>query len=165
MLEKLQLLWRPRLAVNSTLWQRGVSELRKRSAGVRESGAFLLGRNDGGRRIVEEFLYYDDIDPGCLDDGYINFDGRKLGLVWKRCRETGCALVADVHTHPRGYGQSGIDKENPMHPQKGHIGLIIPFYAQRESTPGRIGIYEYFGAFDWKDHSRQGRTFMKLVAR
>jgi hypothetical protein len=162
MLEKL-LFRRPKLAVNADLWRHGIAELRKRSANVRESGAFLLGRYDNGCRVIEEFVFYDDIDPGCAAAGYIHFDGRKLGLVWKRCRETGRALVADVHTHPGGYGQSSIDKENPMHPHKGHIGLIVPYYALRDSAPGKIGIYEYMGGFAWKSHSARGRAVMRVL--
>jgi hypothetical protein len=51
-------------------------------------------------------------------------------------------VVADVHTHPGGYGQSGVDQANPMIPETGHLALIVPNFADRAYGPGQIGVYE-----------------------
>jgi len=126
--------------------------------GRRESGGFLLGKVVGQCRCIELFLPYDEIDPNCLR-GSILFDGSKIDLVWRECRRLGLVVVADVHTHPSGYGQSRVDQMNPMIPERGHLALIIPNFANRVYLPGEIGIYEFAGAGKWIDHSRRGASF------
>lgn len=158
----LQTLWRalrgrtPRLVCDTRTWNAGVDELRRRSAGRRESGAFLLGENAGDIRCVHQFLFYDDVDPTCFANGIVEFDGAKFGKVWECCRTHGFTVVADVHVHPRHYGQSSSDRQNPMIAETGHFALIIPDYATRKCMPGAIGIYEYSGDRQWHDHSRGG---------
>jgi len=108
---------------------------------------------------VREFIAYDDIDPNALQ-GAILFDGSRMDVVWERCRQKNLEVVADVHTHPSGYGQSGIDQANPMIPERGHIALIVPNFADQIYNPGEIGIFEFIGKREgWANHSRKGRTF------
>jgi len=152
---------RTRLTCRRHLWQEILRELRDRGHGRRESGGFFLGRSDENGRVIEAFLPYDAIDPNCLQ-GHILFDGSKMDLVWAECRRRGLQVVADVHTHPGGYGQSGIDRANAMIPEIGHIALIIPNFADEEYLPGEIGIYEFNGNGRWTDHSARGRKFFKL---
>jgi hypothetical protein len=104
-------------------------------------------------RCIEEFLFYDDVDPTCFARGIVEFDGRKLGAVWQRCRDAKRTVVADVHVHPGHYGQSPSDQRNPMIAESGHLALIIPHYAARGRLPGQIGIFEYLGMYRWRDHS------------
>ena len=59
----------PKLACDSGVWNRGVEELNRRTGGTRESGAFLLGKVKGRMRKIEQFLYYDDVDPTCFHHG------------------------------------------------------------------------------------------------
>jgi len=40
-------------------------------------------------------------------------------------------------------------------PEIGHLALIIPDFALGKRVPGGIGIYEYLGARQWRDHSRK----------
>lgn len=148
--------WPPRLVCSTSVWQRGVVELRRRAAGRRESGAFLLGTVTGQTRRIEKFLPYDDIDPTCFRRGIVELDGRKLGAVWQKCRDEKMTVVADVHVHPGGYGQSPSDRHNPIIPEAGHLALILPNFAALKTGPGNIGVYEYLGAREWKDHSRLG---------
>ena len=150
-----------RLSCRRTLWQRLASKLRERGGGYRESGAFLLGRRVGDERIVEDFILYDDVDPTALQ-GIIVFDAARIDQVWARCAEQGLEVVADVHTHPGGFGQSDIDQAHPMIPQKGHLALIIPHFAQRDFEPPQVGIYEYRGREDWINHSARGRRFFRI---
>ena len=127
-------------------------KLRERGQGRQESGAFLLGREIDGVRVIEDFILYDDVDPNALR-GIIMFDGSKMDKVWQRCEATGLQVVADVHTHPYGYQQSHIDQANPMIPQSGHIAMIVPNFAQQLFGPEQVGIFEYRGKGRWKDHS------------
>jgi hypothetical protein len=152
----------PKLICPAQVWHRGVDELRRRAAGRQESGAFLLGSAGKRVRRVEEFLFYDDVDPTCFANGIVEFDGRKLGAVWQHCRETGRTVVADVHVHPGHYAQSGSDQRNPIIAEAGHLALIIPGYAARGRSPGQIGVYEYLGSFRWKDHSRSRNPFFHV---
>jgi hypothetical protein len=152
----------PKLVCNPSLWHQGAEELRRRTGGRRESGAFLLGSVKGGLRKIQQFLYYDDIDPTCFAHGIVEFDGGKFGLVWEKCRRLNLAVVADVHVHPGGYGQSGSDRHNPMIAEAGHLALILPDYAAGTRLPGGIGIYEYLGSRRWKDHSRAGERIFHV---
>jgi proteasome lid subunit RPN8/RPN11 len=151
----------PRLTCRKKLWRKIQSELRARGNGKIESGAFLLGRNLGGTREILDFIAYDDIDPNCLQ-GDIQFDGSNMDMVWARCRAQAMDVVADIHTHPGGYGQSSIDRANPMMPQKGHLALIMPNFADRLYLPGQIGIYEFLGPGRWVSHSALGSAFFTI---
>src|SRR4051812_42321704 len=80
-----------RVSCAMPLWHAGIAELRRRGGGRHESGAFLLGERveRGGveRRRVRLFVYYDDLDPHCLDTGIVVFDGAGFGPLWRICRE------------------------------------------------------------------------------
>ncbi len=145
-------LWSPqhKLACSARLWRELVKDLRVRSAGVRESGAFLLGRYEGDVRTITAFVLYDDLDPGALKSGYVHIDGRYMGRLWEICREQKLSVVADIHVHPDDFGQSDTDRENPMVAVKGHIGLILPDFAARKFSRTNMGIYVYRGSHEWE---------------
>lgn len=150
----------PRLVCARRLWDKGVEELRRRCDGRRESGAFLLGRCNARLKRIEEFLYYDDVDPQCFSNGIVEFDGRKFGRVWEYCRAKSLTVVADIHVHPGGCAQSASDQSNPMIAEAGHYALILPRYATGHRYPGKIGVYEYLGGRRWSNQSaRAAGTF------
>jgi len=107
----------------------------------------------GRTRRVEEFVYYDDVDAQALDSGIVVINGHRLGYLWAHCRRTGREVVADVHVHPSGYGQSASDKANPIIAEKGHVAIILPNYAAGSNKPRDIGVYRYCGDRKWSDHS------------
>jgi proteasome lid subunit RPN8/RPN11 len=143
----------PRLIWPRALWMDGLGDLARRSGGARESGAFLLGRRDGDVAVVEELAYYDDLESGCLDSGMVVLTGAAFTALWQRCRTSGRAVVADVHTHPRRARQSDLDRRNPMIAMAGHIAIIVPNYAQGTPDPSALGIYVYRGSHTWFDLS------------
>jgi proteasome lid subunit RPN8/RPN11 len=147
-----------KIEINRLLWFKLTRELHRRGEDERESGAFLLGR-EGSARIVR-VVYYDDLDPRCLDRGFINFDGAGYVKLWQICRERMLRVIADVHTHPMSWtGQSESDKEHPMIPQKGHMALIIPNYAcASRFTLRGVGIYEYLGDGEWRKCAARSGT-------
>lgn len=147
----------PELVCRSNVWHAGVAELRRRTRGEREAGAFLLGRQ-GKWRVIEEFVFYDDVDPLSLATGIVVIDGRRLGALWAHCRATGLKVVADVHVHPGGYGQSKSDQANPIIAEVGHIAVILPDFAGRATDPGAIGVHQYLGNKRWRDCSRERRN-------
>ena len=151
----------PKLVCSDSIWNRSVSELHRRTGGQRESGAFLLGTTKGSIRTVHLFLYYDDVDPTCFAHGIVEFDGRKFGLVWDRCRSANLAVVADIHVHPGGYSEW---KRSPQSDDCGSwaSGLILPNYAAANPRPGGIRIYEYLGSRQWRDHSRRGEQIFHV---
>lgn len=144
-----------------SLWTATLRELRERGQGRRESGGFLLGRIEAGRRYAREFIAYDAIDPDALR-GIIVFDASRMDSLWAYCEKAGLEVVADVHTHPGDYGQSVTDQDHPMIPQRGHLAMIIPNFADRIYRPGEIGLYEYRGRDGWRDHSALGPAFLRL---
>jgi hypothetical protein len=154
---------KPKLVCSCAVWGAGVRELGKRTRGKqRESGAFLLGREEGTYKEILNFVYYDDIDPHALDTGIVRFSGNKLPKLWALCRERDLSVVADVHVHPRGCFQSASDRADPVMPRVGHIAIILPNFAARKTRPGGIGIYEYLGNGAWQDHSAEGAFFFRV---
>ena len=139
------------LSCSWLLWRRLTARLRQRGRNEsRESGAFLLGYQEhpGPVRIVD-FVLYDDLDPHSLDTGIIRFDGRHFGKLWAMCRERRLTVVADVHVHPGGSGQSISDRAYPMVSQAGHLALILPHFARNPIAREDIGIYRYLGGNEW----------------
>jgi proteasome lid subunit RPN8/RPN11 len=150
------------LSCSWRLWQRLLKKLRERGRGVRESGAFLLGRKgDDGRRRIVDFVLYDDIDPHALDTGIVHLDGRHFGKLWDLCRARSLTVVADVHTHPGGAGQSNSDRAHPIIARAGHLALIVPNFAAPPVRRAALGIYRYGGRGRWKTipHERHRRFF------
>lgn len=131
------------------LWFQLIRMLRHRGHNRRESGAFLLARPD--ERKVRDFIPYDDLDPHALDKGYIRFEGKGFVPLWKTCSERKLRVIADVHTHPgRCTGLSDSDWDNPMISQAGHIALIVPRYAQKNTFDVKgVGAHLYLGDCDW----------------
>lgn len=154
----------PRITCRRSVWTAGVAELERRTKShTQESGAFLLGRDVDGVKQILEFVFYDDIDPHSLDTGIVHFAGNRLPILWEHCRKRGYGVVADVHVHPAGYGQSPSDQADPVMPRAGHIAFILPDFASRATRPGGIGMYEYLGDHRWKTHTREGGNFFRLT--
>jgi len=136
--------------------------LRVRGRNVRESGAFLLGPPGDDHR-VSSIVFYDQIDPNAFDTGIIVIDGACMADLWAICRRTGLAVVADVHTHPGGAGQSESDRRHPMIAEPGHIAMIIPNFAAEPVQLNAIGLYRYRGKFSWdRLTSRLFRPALKI---
>jgi hypothetical protein len=154
----------PRLRCARAIWRAGIAELARRTRGGRqESGAYLLGVDvrGGGQRILE-FVFYDDVDPRALESGIVTIRQTALPRLWAHCRERGYGVVADVHVHPGGYGQSTSDQANPVMPRAGHVAMILPGFAEGQPEPGGIGIYEFLGSGRWADHSAKGRRYVRV---
>ena len=150
-----------RLKIEAFLWDELMRKLRDRGSGTRESGAFLLGTGDNGERVVRRIVLYDDLDPNCLIQGYVYFDGHYYGHLWKLCAQASLNVVADVHTHPYGPSQSYSDKTHPMISLPGHIALIVPNYAQGSICASDIGVYVYRGRHRWTAY--RGRETDKVL--
>lgn len=148
---------RPDLAVPALLWDELIEGLRARGSGRRESGAFLLGKREPSRR-ASEIVFYDAIDPHAFDTGIIVIDGGRLGALWRMCRERSLTVVADVHTHPFGAGQSDSDRRHPIVAEPGHVALIIPDFAMRGTTAREVSAYRYLGDFRWLTLKQGGLT-------
>lgn len=147
--------------MSRSTWSTLVSNLAQRSAGVRESGAFLLGREIAGKREVVKFALYDDLEPGCLDSGYVSFSSAGYRELWKLLKETGLDVVADVHTHPAEAFFSGTDRTNPMMPTVGHLAFVVANYAQGAVSPNDVAFFRYLGNHEWREH-KPGSSAKKL---
>lgn len=141
---------RHELSCSWFLWRRLCEQLRSRGHHCsRESGAFLLGHADAGHRRIVDHVLYDDLDPHCLDTGIVRFDGHYFSDLWALCKARGLNVVADIHVHPEGAGQSDSDRKHPMISRAGHIALILPRFAVPPQPRREIGIYRYLGAKQW----------------
>ncbi len=144
------------LSCSLGLWRQALQQLRKRSEGCHESGAFLLGHKFPSEVVVARFLYYDDLDPHALDTGIVVIDGSAYGRLWGICRDMRLQVIADIHTHPGRAIQSPIDRKNPMVSTPGHIGIIVPNFARENVLPIDLGIYEYQGMYRWREFTTTG---------
>ncbi len=152
-----------RLTVSRLRWRALVGELARRGRGERESGAFLLARAGKHPRRVAACVYFDDIDAAALN-GAISIRGEKFVRLWAICKARGMRVIADVHTHPgSGVRQSTIDAANPMIATRGHVGIILPHFAQRDATPEHAGVHVYTGERSWK--SAYGKDAAALLHR
>ena len=87
-----------KLILQLRLWNNLYKELGRRGNGKTESGAFLLSNKESCE--ISDCLYYDDIEPGCLDKGYVHLTSFGFKKVWEYCIENDLTVRADVHTHP-----------------------------------------------------------------
>jgi proteasome lid subunit RPN8/RPN11 len=127
-----------------------MAELERRGQRRRESGAFLLTPRTGDGRTVTSIVYFDDLDPTCLV-GHIHLRASAFGKLWSICDERRERVLADIHTHPRGWvAQSDTDRENPMIAKRGHLALIAPRFAQGTIASGDIGVHRYLGDTGWE---------------
>ena len=145
------------LTIDLLFWRLLTAELDRRGNGERESGAFLLALPD--TKHVCRAVYYDDLCPGCLDEGFIRFDSAGYVGLSQICQTTGLRAIADGHTHPgRWTEQSFADQEHPMMARVGHIGLIVPYFAQRTRTNLKgVGAFAYRGEGEWNDCKKKIR--------
>ena len=143
----------PLLEVPAVLWAELMAHLSAQGAGVRESGAFLLGLETDAGRVVLRFLPYEQLQADAFSHDYVSLKADSFAKLWEVCRAAGMTVVADVHTHPFGPGQSRADRTNPMVALKGHIALIVPRFAKGNPRPRDLGLYVYQGNHQWTSYS------------
>lgn len=143
----------PQLHIKLTIWRILLSELHRRTRECHESGAFLLGRVNNGDRIVEEIVYYDDLDPHAYRTGVVVMHASSFGVLWDHCKSRKLSVVADIHVHPKGAWQSLADRNNPMIALRGHLALILPYFARPPVRMQDVGFFEYLGSHRWRDLS------------
>lgn len=144
----------PLLELSAALWTSLIGHLRQQGGGVRESGAFLLGHKTDDCRVATHFLPYEQLQADALRGDYVHLGAASFAKLWEVCRAEGLSVVADVHTHPAGPGQSRSDRTNPMVALKGHIALIVPRFATGNPRPRDLGLYVYEGSHRWASYSR-----------
>lgn len=144
-----------RLRLSRRRWRQMLAELETRGRHCRESGAFLLGsRPRRGIPKVRHAVYFDDLEPGALN-GAVHLTHAGYSALWEHCARLDAEVLGDVHTHPgKVVSQSGIDQENPLIAQRGHIALIVPNYATGRIRLTDIGQYSYLGDDGWNQNPR-----------
>lgn len=135
------------------VWNYALDELHLRSAGHHEAGAFFLGEEEEGVRVVKAVVFYDDLDSNAYDTGVCVLHGDAFARLWAICRERRLSVVADVHLHGGSAGQSESDRTNPMVARSGHIAMIVPNFARRPVRVKSLGIWRYQGSHRWTDFS------------
>ena len=87
--------------------------------------------------------------------------GATLASCGPSARARALTVVADVHTHPSGAGQSDSDRAHPIIARAGHLALIVPNLAAAPVTRQALGIYRYGGGGRWETipHKRHRQFF------
>jgi hypothetical protein len=158
-------MWVPDLTITSIkiplwLWASVIFDLRRRGGGLRESGAFLLGRDDRNPARVSTYICYDDLDPAAYQEGAIAFHASGCAALWQHCRNRQMQLLVEVHTHP-GWEvrQSSIDERHPMLPIVGHTAMIVPNFGKTAWwSLNAVGVYEYLGNFRWRTRAASAQS-------
>jgi proteasome lid subunit RPN8/RPN11 len=130
-----------------------MAELRRRGGGRTESGAFLLGKRQGDRRLFERGMFYDVLDANAYSTGVCILYADAFERLWGICRSSGLQVLADVHTHGGAATQSEADRRNPMIARPGHLALIVERFARAPVWRHRIGLYRYEGSHAWTNLS------------
>lgn len=151
----------PLLEAPVPLWAQLIEHLRVQGDGVRESGAFILGRKTEAGRVMTRFLPYEQLQADALHDDYVALTAASFAKLWELCRADGLTVVADVHTHRFGAGQSRSDRTNPMVALAGHIAFIMPRFAQGSVRQQDLGMYVYEGSHRWLNFS--GSDVLRLL--
>jgi proteasome lid subunit RPN8/RPN11 len=139
------------IQIRRNIWKTMVRQLEIRGGGVRESGAFLLGRPRRRHPLVTHVVYFDDLEPGSLN-GAVHLTLVAYSRLWALCSELGVEVLGDVHTHPGDIvAQSKIDQDNPLVARAGHIALIVPRFAKGRIKPADVAAYEYLGDDGWRN--------------
>lgn len=147
------------LAIPQKVWSQLVTGLAERGEGVRESGAFLLGKSaQDGRRTVTDFLLYDDLEPGCLDAGFVMMTSVGFRALGAEASKRGLEVLADIHTHPGAAFFSGTDRDHPMVPVRGHLAIVVPDYALGKTSPQDCAMFRFLGGRHWEELSTKGRN-------
>ncbi len=131
-----------------------IRDLRHGGQNERESGAFLLGKQDADSLRVVDYVCFDMLDPRAYQHGAIAFHDSGYAALWDYCEQKRLRVLADVHTHPGAdVRQSSIDRRHPTMPLIGHTAMIVPHFA---NTPWwslkAVGVYEYLGNYEWRTH-------------
>lgn len=95
----------------------------------------------------------------CTNNFVEHFEDRRF-----ECDRRGLEVVADVHVHPFGEGQSNSDRNHPMISHAGHLALIIPNFAAEPVTVERLGMYRYLGGKKWLPVPSEERRSYFLVS-
>jgi hypothetical protein len=151
----------PLIEAPAQLWSALIQHLCHQGKGVRESGAFLLGHKTNTARVVTMVLPYEQLQADALNDDYVALTATSFARLWDFCRQQGLSVVADVHTHRLGSGQSRSDRANPMVALTGHIAFIVPRFAQGNVRLQDLGMYVYQGSHRWLAYS--GSDVTRLV--
>ena len=147
---------RPLLEMPRGVYSALITDLAISGRGIKEAGAFLLGRTDGQVRLASSYVMYDVIAPeSSRKHAYVAFTAEEMARAWDHCYATGLQVVADVHTHPLGPVQSVTDRANPIVSVAGHVALIVPYFAMRNPQPADLGVHVFEGAGRWRSMFHQ----------
>jgi len=134
------------------IWPALMDSLRRRGAGRRESGAFLLGEVTDTAHIVRAWVLYDQLDPTSLHYSYVRLQSGAFSRLWEICSDLNLTVAADVHTHPKEPCQSPSDRANPMISLAGHIALIVPRFGRGTVLPRDVSYNVYLGHGKWESY-------------
>lgn len=138
------------LNLSRTHWYQLMRELSEAGGGIRESGAFLLGRRNPTVCQVFKWIHYGSLEPNSLHFDYIRLGPEAFTRLWSFCSDLQLEVVADIHTHPAGPHQSPSDKAHPMVAIPGHIALIAPNFAAGRVTPRDVSLNYFLGNGRWR---------------
>jgi hypothetical protein len=140
------------LDLSARLWSGLIYHLRNASAGIQESGAFIVGSIVAGERRGMDFIPYEMLERGALNEDFVQLSSEAFSKLWAMCDNRGVEIVGDIHSHRFGVQQSRSDRTNPMLALPGHVAIIVPEFAQRQVALEDVGVYVYQGAHRWVSH-------------
>ncbi len=144
------------------LWRHIVGEIERRGAHLTEAGAFLVGHERNGRRVIEDAIYYDQLDPKAYSSGACILHGDSFGKLWAMCAERSRACWLMCIRTPASAFRAMKTGPTRWWARAGHLAFILPDFGRWPVNRHRFGIYEYRGDHEWNRSPPDRRTQLLL---
>lgn len=131
------------LIVPEKLWLCVLGELRKRSAGWRESAGILVGkRQPDGTRIASEVVFHHDLADDRATALSLELPEAAKFKLYEDLSKRTLSLVSLIHTHPEDWvGLSEVDKSNRISSTVGFWSIVVPNYGNKPWELDGVGFH------------------------
>lgn len=136
--------WRPSrtLRVPKAIWDETWRLLRPYGRQGVECPALWHGVEDDAGRV--DTVRRVTLPRAKRDAGFYHIDEEETARIGRMAREAGLVALAQIHTHPVGYGviHSLYDDRNAISLGEGFVSLVFPDYALHQHQLEEVGVHE-----------------------
>jgi proteasome lid subunit RPN8/RPN11 len=117
-----------KILINHDLLKATLQTLRESE--VREKLVVWLGRREGDDAKIEKIFVPDQEST----DVSLTIDEEGVAGVIDEVKKSGCAVLAQMHTHPRMAFHSRADDELAILGHEGALSIVLPRFAQKTTV-------------------------------
>jgi proteasome lid subunit RPN8/RPN11 len=147
------------LIIPEKLWLHVLGELRKRSAGWRESAGILVGkRQPDGTCIASDVVFHHDLADDRATALSLELPEAAKFKLYEDLSKRKLTLVSLIHTHPEDWvGLSEVDKSNRISSTVGFWSIVVPNYGNQPWALDQIGFHILEPA-GWRELTTEERS-------